>query len=176
MISKADEIFPIVDEEGNTIGKATRAMCHNGSKLLHPVVHLHILTADGKILLQKRAMNKDIQPGKWDTAVGGHVDYGETPAQAVLRESAEELGINARQARQLCRYVFESAIERELVTTFVLTVDEAAFAPRFAEDEIDEVRFWSREEIQEGIAKDLLTPNFVMEYTQILPRHLRKDD
>ena len=32
------EIFPVVDEQGNTIGSATRGECHNGSKLLHPVV------------------------------------------------------------------------------------------------------------------------------------------
>ena len=38
------EMFPIVDEEGNITGAATRGECHNGSKLLHPVVHLHTCT------------------------------------------------------------------------------------------------------------------------------------
>ena len=37
-----EEMFPIVDEEGNITGAATRGECHNGSKLLHPVVHLHV--------------------------------------------------------------------------------------------------------------------------------------
>ena len=38
-----EEWFPIVDEEGNTIGKAVRSVCHDGkSMLLHPVVHLHL--------------------------------------------------------------------------------------------------------------------------------------
>ena len=37
-----NERFPIVDEEGRVIGSATRGECHNGSKLLHPVVHLHV--------------------------------------------------------------------------------------------------------------------------------------
>ena len=73
-----EEWFPLIDEQGNTIGKATRRECHNGSKLLHPVVHLHIINNDGELYLQKRSMNKDIQPGKWDTAVGGHIDYGDT--------------------------------------------------------------------------------------------------
>ncbi len=35
------EIFPLVDEEGKVVGSATRGECHSGSKLLHPVVHLH---------------------------------------------------------------------------------------------------------------------------------------
>jgi len=68
------EYFPLVDEWGNVIGKATRQECHSGSFLLHPVVHLHILNNRGELYLQKRVMNKDIQPGKWDTSVGGHVD------------------------------------------------------------------------------------------------------
>ena len=34
------EMFPLVDEQGNIIGAATRGECHNGSKLLHPVIHL----------------------------------------------------------------------------------------------------------------------------------------
>lgn len=62
------EWFPLVNEEGETIGKATRKECHSGSKLLHPVIHLHIFNKDGDLYLQKRSMNKDIQPGKWDTA------------------------------------------------------------------------------------------------------------
>lgn len=64
------EWFPLVNEEGETIGKATRKECHSGRKLLHPVIHLHIFNKDGDLYLQKRSMNKDIQPGKWDTAVG----------------------------------------------------------------------------------------------------------
>ena len=35
-----EEWFPLVNEKGETIGKATRKECHNGSKMLHPVVHL----------------------------------------------------------------------------------------------------------------------------------------
>ena len=64
------EMFPIVDEQGNITGAATREECHSGSKLLHPVVHLHVFNTQGDIYLQKRPEWKDIQPGKWDTAVG----------------------------------------------------------------------------------------------------------
>ena len=64
------ERFPIVDEEGRVVGAATRGECHNGSKLLHPVVHLHVFNSRGEVYLQKRPEWKDIQPGKWDTSVG----------------------------------------------------------------------------------------------------------
>ena len=69
------EMFPVVNEQGNITGAATRGECHSGSRLLHPVVHLHIFNTKGELYLQKRPEWKDIQPGKWDTAVGGHIDF-----------------------------------------------------------------------------------------------------
>lgn len=81
------EMFPIVDEQGNITGAATRGECHSGNKLLHPVVHLHVFNTQGDIYLQKRPEWKDIQPGKWDTAVGGHIDLGES-VEIALREKS----------------------------------------------------------------------------------------
>ena len=59
-----DELFPIIDEDGNVIGKATRRECHSGSMLLHPVVHLHVFNSKGELYLQKRSLSKDIQTRK----------------------------------------------------------------------------------------------------------------
>ena len=73
----SSELFPVVDETGRVVGCATRGECHDGRRLLHPVVHLHLFNSRGELYLQKRPLWKDIQPGRWDTAVGGHVDYGE---------------------------------------------------------------------------------------------------
>ena len=159
-----EEWFPLVNEAGETVGKATRKECHSGSKLLHPVVHLHIFDAGGRLYLQKRSMRKDIQPGKWDTAVGGHVDFGETIEEALRREVREELGIREFVPEFVMRYVFESAIEKELVNTF-RTIYEGPFQPD--EEEIDEGRFWSREEIEAALGKGLFTPNFEGEYNKL---------
>ena len=109
------EKLPLVDEEGNLTGAATRRECHNGSKWLHPVVHLHVFNSQGELYLQKRPNWKDIQPGKWDTAVGGHVDLGESVEMALLREAQEELGLKDFTPERLTHYVFESEREKELV-------------------------------------------------------------
>ena len=159
------EMFPIVDEQGNITGAATRGECHNGSKLLHPVVHLHVFNADGELYLQKRPSWKDIQPGKWDTAVGGHVDLGESVDMALRREVREELGITDFTPEAVKTYVFESERERELVFVHK-TVYNGIITPS---DELDGGRFWSLEEIRHNIGLGVFTPNFENEYALILP-------
>lgn len=46
-----EEMLPIVDEQGNIVGAATRGECHDGSKKLHPVVHLHVFNSKGELYL-----------------------------------------------------------------------------------------------------------------------------
>lgn len=163
----SEEIFPIVDESGNVIGRATRGECHSGSKLLHPVVHLHLFDSEGRLYLQRRPEWKDIQPGKWDTAVGGHVDYGEEVESALIREVREELGLHleslSEQPRLLRRYVFESDRERELVNAYTVVTD----TPPVPSDELDGGRFWHRDEILRAIGNGVFTPNFEREYTML---------
>ena len=157
------ELFPIVDAEGNTIGCATRGECHDGSKLLHPVVHLHLFNSAGDIYLQQRPQWKEIQPGKWDTAVGGHVDYGESVADALLREVREEIGITDFTPVFLMCYQFESERERELVYVYKC-VYEGEVKPS---DELDGGRFWAIYEVEHAIGKGVLTPNFEQEFRMI---------
>lgn len=158
-----EEMFPLVDENGQIIGAATRGECHNGSKLLHPVVHLHVFNSHGDLYLQKRPDWKDIQPGKWDTAVGGHVDLGESVEMALKREAREELGITDFTPERLMHYVFESAREKELVFTHRTTYD-GTVTPS---EELDGGRFWSLEEIRSNLGKEIFTPNFENEFRKL---------
>ncbi len=157
------EWFDILDETGKVIGRAPREICHNGSKLLHPVVHIHIINSAGMLLLQKRSVSKDIQPGKWDTSVGGHIQSGESLENALKREALEEQGvaINAGEIKKLARYIFESDIEKEYVFSFVYRFDGEV---NFQRSEIDEVKFWSREEIVDLVNKKETTVNFEKEF------------
>jgi len=161
-----EEWFPVVDATGLVLGKATRRECHNGSKKLHPVIHLHVFNEAGDLYLQKRSETKDIQPGKWDTSVGGHVDYGEAVEVALLREAREELGITGFIPEFITRYIFESEIEKELVHTYK-TVYNGVFTPDTGE--LDEGRFWSLAEIKANLGKEIFTPNFEGELDRILP-------
>jgi len=155
------EIFPIVTPDGQVIGSATRGECHSGSRLLHPVVHLHVFNSKGELYLQRRPEWKDIQPGKWDTAVGGHVDYGENAEEALHREVREELGITDFKAIFVDKYVFDSQRESELVYVNRTTYDGAIHP---SSEELDGGRFWTMQEIREAMGQNILTPNFESEF------------
>lgn len=160
--SDSDELFPIVDEEGNEISRALRSVCHNGkSKLLHPVVHMHLLNDRGELFLQKRAMTKDLLPGYWDTSVGGHMSPGESPEEALKRETLEELGLKEFICKFIKKYIWESPREKELVYSFKGISENY---PLINKDEIDDGRFWSIEEIRKNLNKNVFTPNFEYEF------------
>lgn len=157
------ELLPIVDTDGNIIGSATRGECHNGSMLLHPVVHLHVFNSKGELYLQKRPVWKEIQPGRWDTAVGGHVDFGENIHSALLREASEELGMDASKGELVQTYEFTSEREHELIYAFRIDTDTEISPSK----ETDGGRFWTIQEIRQAIGQGILTPNFELEFQKL---------
>lgn len=160
-----EEQLPIVNSEGELKGKAPRSICHNGEeKPLHPVIHLHVLNDKNELFLQKRPMNKLVAPGLWDTAVGGHISYGETIEIAMKREAKEEIGLQDFKAQLIHRYQWNSSIESELVFVFLTHDFESISIPT---QEVPEGKFWSRKEIEQNIGKGKLTDNFEQEYKLI---------
>ena len=160
----ASEWFPVVEPSGLVVGRSTRQYCHSVAKPLHPVIHIHIIDRYSRIYLQKRSMKKDIQPGKWDTAVGGHVSYGEGIVEAVYREASEELGFTEFNPIWLETYLFESEIEKEMVNIFAV-VGSYDLHPDL--EEVDEGRWWNLEDIDASLGKGVFTPNFESEFTMI---------
>ena len=159
------ETLEIVDEEGRVIGLASRQACHSDPFLLHRVVHVLVVNDLGFILLQKRSPGKDVQPDKWDTSVGGHLHPKESYEAAAEREMREELGIGKRPLLLLYDYHWRTAIESELVRTY-LCHDGGPFSPN--EGEISEARFWSIEAIQGHLGDGTFTPNFEEEFVRYL--------
>lgn len=160
-----EEIFPLVDEQGNVTGQAPRSVCHDGSKLLHPVVHLHIFNSKGELFLQKRSAAKDIQPNRWDSSVAGHIDLGETPELAVMREAGEELDLSDFVPHFITKYIIETDRERELSYCFYSVYDGSFI---LNEEELSDGRFWSIEEIRLSLDKDVFTVNFESDFNRFL--------
>ena len=94
----AEEIFDIVDETGKPIGKTvTRAKAHEEG-IPHRTAHIWVardVNGEIEVLLQKRALNKESFPGRYDTSSAGHIQAGDEPLESAIRELSEELGIQA---------------------------------------------------------------------------------
>jgi isopentenyldiphosphate isomerase len=89
-----NERLEVVNEKGSIINKATRKEVHDKG-LLHREVHVWLYNKRGEVVLQKRSKNQETFPGMWDASVGGHVDLGEKPLEAAIRELKEETGLLA---------------------------------------------------------------------------------
>ncbi len=163
---KNEEWLPLLNEKGEVVGRAPRSVCHSDKQYLHPVVHLHVINSRGEIFLQKRPLHK-IQPGKWDTAVGGHIAFGESVELSLRREAHEEIGLTDFVAKPLASYIWESDIEREYVFCFTTQFD-GPFS--INTNELADGRFWSHSEIISSIGKDVFTRNFEVEYRRFFDR------
>jgi len=156
-----EEWLPLVGKDGKVIGSAPRSVVHNGhSRWLHPVVHIQLIR-DGGLWLQKRPLHKQVQPGKWDTAVGGHVAANETVEKSLQREATEEIGVDLKEVHHLGRYHWDSPLENELVLAFTLKYN-GEITPH--PEELDGGRVWSFDEIENNLGKGIFTPNFEHEY------------
>lgn len=160
-----EEILEIVDSEGNTIGTAPRSEIHGNPSLIHKVVHVLVFNGNGELLLQKRSMNKDVAPGKWDTSVGGHISADEDLIEAAKREMEEELGIISEDIKPLYSYIHSNPYESELVYTHSC-IHNGPFS--FNKEEIDIVKFWSIEDIKNAIGQGILSDNFESEIMKYL--------
>jgi isopentenyldiphosphate isomerase len=156
---KDDELLDLVDEKNRVIGRVLRGKVHGNPSLHHRSVHVFVRNAAGDLFLQKRSWDKQIQPGKWDTSVGGHVEAGQSYEDAARKEAAEELGITPEDASPMRfshEYVWKSDVETEHVRTFLLDY-EGPF--RLQPEEISDGRFWSIGELKSAARSGVLTPN-----------------
>ncbi|MBN1142517.1 MAG: NUDIX domain-containing protein [Deltaproteobacteria bacterium] len=161
----SEEIFEILDEQDRVIGRAPRRLCHGDPSLIHRVAHVMVFNKKGELLLQKRSPDKDIQPGRWDTSVGGHLALGEDYRAAAGRETREELGLENLALTYLYGSRIRNEIESENVATF-MAVAEGPFA--FDTREIETVRFWTATEIAIALGSGVFTSHFEEEWRSYL--------
>lgn len=158
--SMSEELLEVVNEQGEVVSVAPRSVIHGNPDLIHRVVHVLVFNSKGRLALQRRALSKDVAPGKWDTSVGGHVEPGEGLLEAAMRELEEELGVEGRP-EFLYSYRHSNPYETELVYTFIITHEggpKGVFS--FNRQEIDEVRFWDMDEILMHMEEGSLSDNF----------------
>ena len=164
-----DELLTrVTDEDSTVLGPVPRRLVHGNPALIHRSTHVLVIhPTDGHVLLQKRSAQKDMHPGQWDTSVGGHVGFGQSYEEAALRETEEELGliIGIQELKKIYTLRFRDEMESENTATF-LCLHAGPFT--FNPEEITEIKFWSRAEIEAALGTHRLTPNFEQEYAAFI--------
>ena len=162
------ELIDIYNSAGEKTGTVERSKAHGDNTLLHRAAHVFVFSSDGRLLLQKRAVTKRIQPGKWDASVGGHLGAGEDYLTGARRELAEELGMpETTELEQLFDVEIRNEIESEDARVYK-AVSDGPFD--FQKEEIDEVRFFELELFRDECnrMRDDFTPNLQRELGDVI--------
>jgi isopentenyl-diphosphate delta-isomerase type 1 len=162
------ETLDIVDEKDEVIGTASREECHK-EKLRHRGVQVFVMDEEGDLFIQKRSNNKDIFPGLSEGGITGHVQSGETYAQAATRELKEELGINIKEQdlREMFDFKMLFENEHELVKAFLLEYDGQI---KIDNNEVVSGKFYSIDEIRQMIKENEkeFTPAFLIGFDKYM--------
>lgn len=146
----SDELIDVLDGNAQGTGKSLPKRVVHQKELWHGGAHVWIYNHD-TILLQHRTANKDIYPNTWDISAAGHISAGESPVQAAVRETHEELGLSLRQEE--LEFVGLTRTVQHIPTTgwihkvfdynYIVSCDLDLHKVRLQAEEVDEVRWFS---------------------------------
>jgi len=129
------------------------------------VIHFSEERGERKILLGKRSSHRKSCPNRWDI-FGGHLEAGETPAEALVREIREELGVTATEYREL-KTITELRPEfGEPATLHMYLVAQWAGQIKMLGDEHTELRWFTLQEAA-GLP-DLAHPDYPEMFNALL--------
>ncbi len=155
-----EEFLEVYSPEGTKTGqKKSKSEIHRKG-LFHSTVHVWIFTEEGNILIQKRSKKKELNPGVWDVSVAGHIKFNENIKEAAKRETLEETGININTKDLLKIGVYRSinihptAIDKEFFHTYILKIDKNSINLDFKNNEVDDLKFISIEEMESLIKEE----------------------
>ena len=164
------EYFDVFAADGACLGQMPRHEVHRLG-LWHRSAHVFVLDGAGRMLLQRRAPDKDLYASCWDYACGEHLQPGESYFRGMCRGLREELGITGVEPRPIGALsadslVWPGGVDAEFQQAFVLDYDGEV---RFDGVEVSEVQWVSRSELQSMLAllPDVFTPWFRKELERL---------
>lgn len=131
--------------------------------------HVWIYNTKGEVLLQKRSMNMSTHPGRWDVSAAGHIDFGENPGQAAVRETKEEIGIEIQpnQLEFLKKRKADTVIfprkwhHNEFAWVYLLRLETMPENFVMQESEVKELRWISLDQLSKDVHEPAMSELFV---------------
>ena len=144
LIGCGKEVINLANEAGYPMDVALRREERPPER--YPMIAAVILSDSRRnIILQRVALSKATDPGKWSYSAAGHVDAGEDYQHAAARELAEEMGITATTLTFVgAEKTFTNGKLRAFHHVFRTTSDEPI---TFDPSEVAEVRSFSPQEL-----------------------------
>lgn len=142
------EQLDVVDDGDRVLWSASRQRVHD-EYLIHRSVMFFVFDGQDRVFVNRRSMAKEMYPGYWSIACGGHVQAGETYDLAVAREIEEETGLR-EPAFPIASFQKRTADERENVQVY--GVRAPGELTLFA-DEIDQGQFITLAEVNEALGR-----------------------
>jgi len=144
-----NELLFVVDDNYEPLTPLPRHVVHEKS-LWHRTTGIWVMNHRKQILCQKRSMKKDINPGFWEAAFGGHLTPDETYLQNAQRELSEELGIKALEENFIFHEIFPSGntIHKKFEAIFEYELDREDVNFSIENEEVDVIQWFDYEKIK----------------------------
>lgn len=147
-----DELLDIVNENNNATGVTKpRSVVHVEGADWHRTTHIWIVNDRGEVLCQQQSLQKDKNPGMWQSFFGGHLKAGQTYESNALEELNEELGIEASAADLVPIYVKKGEAQKHFGQVYVLRWSGDPASLKFNDGEVAQVRWMPLEVLKQLI-------------------------
>lgn len=151
------ELLDLVDENNNLTGKSIDREIIHKEGLWHREVAVIIINEEGKMLLEKRSPLKKQSPNKW-ALCAGHIEAGDNPEKAIVREMEEEIGVKIsiddleflKVAKRDVKFN-EEQYNRAFQYTYLWRTNKKESDFKVQIEELTEVRFFSIKEVKEAV-------------------------
>ena len=162
-----NELVEIYSSSGNKTGKKELLRVAHQKGYPHATVHLWLFTNSGNLVIQKRSINKKINPNIWDIiSVAGHVKFGESIEDAVIREAKEELNLKILKDNLKIHDVYyykkkyNNLIDAEFHHSFSYKVSSSEIDLKTKNNEVSEVNLISIKNLKDIIRNN--TPGYLV--------------
>lgn len=155
------EFFDVLDEQGKKTGEIIERNEAHKKGICHRVIQVWVINSKNELLLQKRSANKDSCPNMWYVSLGGHIESNEDNYQTIIREFAEELGLDISNQIDKVKYLYTfkeivvlnngQFIDNEFYDVYLFKMDLDPDTLILQEDEVSEVKFIGYNEFKQAV-------------------------